>query len=176
MAVLKPLIRKIRFAFDERGHDAFLQLWTPGHNPKGSFVSLGIRKKGKQKNGNRHAVLYAFGFFYETAFNWPADYVEYLADRAVAAYAGFLRGAWPTETIHEDDAVLKGNANVSAPIARKTHEGLTLSAVQAISPTKAEYCDVKKLNAVMETALKAPKSKQQSFWAELETEEVDPLS
>lgn len=171
VAFLKPFIRNLRYAFEERDHEAFLQLWRPGQNPRGSFISLGIRKPGKQKNGNKYSILFAFGFFYEDAYNWPACYIDILADRVVSEYTSFrFDGTLPG--MH-DDEVLKRNANVSAPAARKTTSHHGNRAIAAISPTKDKDCDVKKLDIKMTDARAA---KQRAFWDELEAEEVDPLS
>lgn len=171
---LKPLIRSIRYAFNERDHDAFFQLWTPGANARGSFVSCGIRKQGLQKNGNNYASLFAFGFFYETAFTWPAGYVDHFADRAVLAYSDFLeQGDIPANAIrdvHTDDAALKRNANLSAPVARRTNAHLDLPGVKKIVPHKMAVKSIAALNRQMKLAI----DEGTDMWGE--PLEVDPLS
>lgn len=171
VAFLDPLIKNIRYAFDERDHDAFLQLWQPGQNDKGSYICLGIRKQGKQPNGNHYSIVFAFGFFYEAAFNWPENYIDYMADRAVEEYARFLRGEWPIDKIHADE-VLKRNANVSAPEPRRVYSHHDNPAIMALKPTQNPSCDVKVLNKQME-ALAAKKT---DMWGDEVEEEDDPLS
>lgn len=189
---LKPVLQQIRYAFAERDYDVFLQLWEPGHNPKGSFVSMGIRPQAKQKNGNHHSILYAFGWFYESAYRWPPGFVDVLADRAIEQYERFKNGEWPVAGIYMDDDVLLGNANVSAPEARRTYSHKNNPVIAKLKPTRMPEldCSVKKLDAKMtdmwgdkiDTARQGKKATkielgQADVWDLIETdEEEDPLS
>lgn len=191
VALLKPIINQIRYAFAERDYDVFLQLWEPGHNPKGSFVSMGIRPQRKQKNGNPHSILFAFGWFYEAAYRWPSGYIDAMADRAVEQYERFNNGEWPVAQIHTDDETLLRNANVSAPEARRTLSHKNNSAVAKLKPTQMPEldCRVSKLDDKMADAWgediaaasqkkKATKKElgQTDIWDLIEEEEEDPLS
>lgn len=176
IAFLDPLIKKIRYAFDERDHDAFLQLWQPGTDPKGSYICMGIRKQGKQKNGNPYSVLIAFGFFYEAAWRWSEGYIDHMADRAVEQYQLFLDGQWPIDKVH-DDEVLKRNANVSAPEPRRTYAHHDQPAIMALKPTQNPSCDVKKLNKQMEDMWGDEGDDDTDMWGdETPEDEDDPLS
>ena len=136
---------------------------------------MGIRAQGKQKNGNPHSALFAFGFFYEHAYRWPDGFVDHMADLAVAQYARFQSGEWPIDQIHTDDETLKRNANITAPEARRTMSHHGNAEIKKITPTKDTHFSVKKLNAQMEAALK---KKPADPWAAIEQLEleVDPLS
>lgn len=189
---LKPVLQQIRYAFAERDYDVFLQLWEPGYNPKGSFVSMGIRPQAKQKNGNHHSILIAFGWFYEAAYRWPEGYIDAMADRAIEQYERFQRGEWPISQIHTDDETLLRNANVSAPDARRAMSHKNNPAVAKLKPTAMPEldCRVSKLDDKMTDAWgediasasqkkKATKKElgQVDVWDLVEAdEEEDPLS
>lgn len=103
---LKRLIAEIRYAFEERDHDTCFHLVYRGTG-RNSYISMGIRKQGKQTNGYPFSFLCAFGFFYEAALRWieTPGWVDDMADRAVHEYKRFLEGEWPISKIHDQDVM-----------------------------------------------------------------------
>lgn len=103
---LKRLIADIRYSFDERDHDVCFYLVYRGTG-KNAYISMGIRKQGKQANGNSFSFLCAFGFFHDAALRWieQPGWIDGMADRAVHEYQRFLDGTWPINKIHDQDVM-----------------------------------------------------------------------
>lgn len=90
----------LREEFLMAGYDVFFQLWGVNnyrggkYNGNVTFCSMGIRKAGKQSNGNKYSILFAFGFYHEDFLLWPENYVSTICERAIDRYARFLDGEW----------------------------------------------------------------------------------
>lgn len=96
----ETVIADLREEFMMEGYDVFFQLWGANdyrggnNNGRVTFCSMGIRKSGKQENGNNYSILYAFGFYHEDLLLWPDNYVYTIVERAAERYTKFLDGEW----------------------------------------------------------------------------------
>lgn len=144
LAWLKKTIPQIQYAFMERDYEAFLRMYSITEKEDRQFISLGIRKAGKQKNGNNFSILFAFGFFLRYAMaKWQDEYIEHMANRACDVYEEFLDdGPWAEHAdIHKDNPYI-------------IHDDKVAERIKALDA----------------------KDKAQTFWDDLEEDEVDPLS
>lgn len=84
------LMNNIRFELAMTDYEPEFMTWSTEASKDGAFVSFGLKKKGKQENGNPFSTLFNFGFYYREAETWPEGYIEDMIPETIKVYEKFL--------------------------------------------------------------------------------------